>query len=95
MPYFSMIPSDDSKKKIQKDSGDIFSDSDIQEIVDLGNVLMDIRVRMISEGWVIKDHVFTSPEGVSYTKETMHLYQEEKEKKRKAELKAKRQRKNG
>ena len=89
-----MKPSDDSKKKTQKESGDIFSDEDIQDIVDLGNVLMDIRTRMISEGWKIKDHVFTSPEGVSYTKETMHLYQEERGKKRKAELKAKRQRKN-
>ena len=91
-----MIPSDDSKKKTQKDSGDIFSDSDIQEIVDLGNVLYDIHKRLISEGWKIdlKTGISISPDGVSYTKETTHLYHEEKEKKRKAELQAKRQSSN-
>lgn len=78
-----MKPSSDSEKKTQKESGDIFSDEQIQNIVDLGNALYDIRKRMISEGWTIKDHVFTSPDGVSYTKETMGLYHEDQKAKAK------------
>ena len=66
----------------------------MQDIIDLGNALYDIRKRMISEGWVIKDHVFTSPDGVSYTKENMGQYHEDQKKKRKAELLAKQQRKS-
>ncbi len=82
-----MKPSDGSKKKTQTESGRILSDEEIQGLVDLGNVLMDIRKRMISEGWTIKDHVFTSPEGVSYTKETMAQYHENQKKKNKLESK--------
>gem|GEM_PF-2971582 len=69
-----MKPSDDSKKKTQTESDRIFSDEDIQSFVDLGNVLMDIRKRLISEGWIIKDGVFTSPDGVLHTKETLAQY---------------------
>ena len=90
-----MIPSDDSKKKTQKDSGDTFSDEQIQNIVDLGNVLYDIRKRMISEGWTIKDHVFTSPDGISYTKENAMRYHADQKRVDKGELQVKRQRKNG
>ena len=92
-----MKPSDDSKKKTPEGSGRIFSDEEIQGFVDLGNVLMDIHNRLISEGWKIdlKTGVFTSPDGVPYTKETMGQYHEEQKKKHKAELQAKRQHKNG
>jgi len=90
-----MKPSDGSEKKTPEGSGRIFSDEEIQGFVDLGNVLMDIRKRMISEGWTIKDGVFTTPDGVSYTKETMPQYHEDQRKKRKAELQAKRRPQNG
>jgi len=97
MTYFSPKPLTDSEKKTLKESGEIFSDEAIQSLCDLGNVLYDIRQRMISEGWKI-DHnqgIWISPDGVSYTKETMGQYHEDLKKKRKAELLAKRQRKNG
>ena len=93
MPYFSLKPSDDSKKKTQTESGHIFSDEEIQSFVDLGNVLMDIRKRLISEGWKIKDGVFTSRDGVSYTKGTVAQYHEDQ--KKKAKLQSKQRPKHG
>ncbi len=90
-----MKPSDDSTKKTPEGSGRIFSDEEIQGLVDLGNVLVGVHKRLISEGWTIKDGIFTSPDGVSYTKETMGQYHEDQKKKLKAELLAKQQRKNG
>jgi hypothetical protein len=88
-----MKPSDDSTKKIPEGSGRIFSDEEIQGLVDLGNVLVGVHKRLISEGWTIKGGIFTTPDGVSYTKETMAQYHEDK--KRKAKLQSKQQRKNG
>ncbi len=67
----------------------------MQNIIDLGNVLYDIRKRMISEGSKIdhKKGIWTSPDGVSYTKETMAQYHEDK--KRKAKLQSKQRPQNG
>ena len=68
----------------------------MQDIIDLGNVLYDIHKRLISEGWKIdlKTGISISPDGVSYTKETMGQYHEDQKKKHKAELQAKRQSSN-
>ena len=89
MTYFSLKPSDDSTKKTPEESGHIFSDEEMQDIIDLGNVLYDIRKRMISEGWKInhKQGIWPSPDGVSYTKETMGQYHEDQKKKAKLQAK--------
>lgn len=86
-----MRPSDDSKKKTQTGTSRIFSDEEIQSFVDLGNVLMDIHKRLISEGWKIdlKAGVFTSPDGISYTKENMMQYHEDQKSKAKHSKKTK------
>ena len=61
----------------------IFSDEEMASIMELAEVLRDIRKRLISEGWTIKDGVFTTPEGISYTKETAAQYAADKRKKAK------------
>ncbi len=86
MTYFSLKPSDGPKKKTQTESGHIFSDEAMQNIIDFGNVLYGIRKRMISEGWKIdhKKGIWISPEGVSYTKETLWQHDEDVKAKAKA-----------
>ena len=90
-----MKPSDDSTKKTPEGSGRIFSDEEIQGLVDLGNVLVGVHKRLISEGWKIdlKTGIWISPDGVSYTKETMGQYHEDQ--KKKAKLQSKQRPQNG
>lgn len=65
----------------------LFTEEEFQNIVALGEVLRDIHRRLISEGWKIKDHVFTSPDGISYTKENIAQYEVGQKKKAKLESK--------
>lgn len=71
MTYFSLKPLTDSEKKTLKGSGKIFSDEQMQDIIDLGNALYDIRTRMVSKGWKIdhKNGIWTSPDGVVHTRD--------------------------
>lgn len=71
----------------------LFTDEEFENIVALGEVLRDIHKRLISEGWKIKDHVFTSPGGISYTKENIAQY--EVDQKKKAKLQSKQRAPNG
>ncbi len=70
-----------------------FTEEELANIVAYGEVLRDIHKRLISEGWTIKDGVFTTPDGVSYTKGTMVQYHEDQ--KKKAELQSTQRPQNG
>ena len=59
----------------------IFTDEEINSLVEYGEVLRDIHNRLVSEGWVIKGGVFTSPDGIAYTKENADQYFQDKKKK--------------
>lgn len=78
-----------------KKKEDIFTDEQIKDFVELGEVLRRIRNRLISEGWTIKDSVFTSPDGVSYTKEGADQYFQDKKKKLKDEVQSTRRARSG
>lgn len=75
----------------QKETDNIFSEDCVASLTELGEVLRGIHKRLISEGWTIEDGVFTSPDGVSYNKQSAMQYCEGQKKKRKAELLFKRQ----
>jgi hypothetical protein len=45
------------------------SDESIASLTKLGEILMRIHNRLISEGWIIKDEVFTPPPGCQPPKE--------------------------
>ena len=62
---------------------DLFTDEEIKSLMELGEVLRGIHARLSAEGWKIKDGVFTSPEGVSYTKRTIAQYHADQKKKAK------------
>ena len=46
----------------------IFTDEEIKNISELGDVLRRIHTRLITEGWTIKDGVFIDSDGVQHTR---------------------------
>lgn len=49
-------------KRNMKEDNHTFTDEEISSFAELGGVLRSIHNRLVSEGWIIKDGVFTSPE---------------------------------
>lgn len=73
----------------------LFTDEELQNIIEYGEVLRSIHNRLISEGWTIKGGVFTTPDGISYTKENAAQFREDQKKKLRDVVKSTQRPQNG